>query len=306
MKPAPFDYHRASSVEEAAGLLARTGGKVLAGGQSLVPLMSMRLTSPLALVDINAVDGLDLIEVDETAVRIGATVRHRSLELDDRAYAANPLLREALGQVAHPTVRNRGTTVGSLIHADPAAEMPAVLALLAGEVEVVGSEGSRRTIPAGQLFTGPLESSLRADELAVTATFPHPPPGSGTSWLELSRRKGDYALVGVGALVTLDPEGVVRSARLALVSVAATPLVVDVSEAVGRTPYDNVDWTSSLEQMDAAIDPEQDVHASAEYRRRLARVLARRALDRALHRAAAATDRLPADPLPTERLPTGG
>ncbi len=295
MKPAPFDYHRASSAEEAAVLLAQTGGKVLAGGQSLVPLMSMRLASPPALVDINAVPGLDLIALDETAVRIGATVRHRSLELHDRVHAANPLLRQALCQVAHPTIRNRGTTVGSLVHADPAAEMPAVLALLAGEVAVVGPGGSRRSIPATELFTGPLETALRPDEVAVSAAFPHPPPGSGTSWVELSRRKGDYALVGVGAVITLDPQGLLRSARLALVSVAATPLVVDVSNAAGPTPYSDVDWTSGVEQVDAAIDPEQDIHASAEYRRRLARVLAHRALDQALRAASTSSHGVPAD-----------
>ncbi|MDP9317510.1 MAG: FAD binding domain-containing protein [Actinomycetota bacterium] len=282
MKPAPFDYHRASSIEEAADLLAQTGGKVLAGGQSLVPLMSMRLASPRALVDINGVPALDRIDVDDAAVRIGATVRHRALELHDSAFAANPLLRQALCHVAHPTIRNRGTTVGSLVHADPAAEMPAVLALLAGDVEVVRTGDRRRTIPAGELFVGPLESSLAADEVAVAASFPNPPPGSGTSWVELSRRRGDYALVGVGAVVALTPEGILLSARLALVSVAATPIVVDVSQAAGTTSYDEIDWSDAIDQADAAIDPEADIHASADYRRRLARVLARRALDEAL------------------------
>ena len=282
MKPAPFDYHRASSIEEAADLLAQTGGKVLAGGQSLVPLMSMRLASPRALVDINGVPTLDRIDVDDAAVRIGATVRHRALELHDRAFAANPLLRQALCHVAHPTIRNRGTTVGSLVHADPAAEMPAVLALLAGDVEVVRTGDRRRTIPAGEFFVGPLESSLAADEVAVAASFPNPPPGSGTSWVELSRRRGDYALVGVGAVVALSPEGILLSARLALVSVAATPIVVDVSEAAGSMSYDEIDWSDAIDQVDAAIDPEADIHASADYRRRLARVLGRRALDEAL------------------------
>jgi CO/xanthine dehydrogenase FAD-binding subunit len=274
VKPAPFDYHRPSSVEEAADLLAQTGGKVLAGGQSLVPLMSMRLASPPALVDINGIAGLDRIEVDETAVRVGATVRHRSLELHVGAFAANPLLRQALGQVAHPTIRNRGTTVGSLVHADPAAEMPAVLALLGGEVEVVGAGGRSRTIAADRLFAGPLESSLGADEVAVSATFPHPPAHSGTCWLELSRRRGDYALVGVGAVVTLDAERLVSSARLALVSVAGTPVVLDVTDALGGDP----DWTAAADRVDAAVDPEADIHASADYRHRLARVLSQRAL----------------------------
>lgn len=289
MKPAPFDYHRAHSVEEAAGLLAQTGGKVLAGGQSLVPLMSMRLASPVALVDINAIPGLDRIEVDDAAVRIGATVRHRALEMHHGAFAANPLLRKALSQVAHPTIRNRGTTVGSLVHADPAAEMPAVLALLEGDVEVVGPGGRRRTISGGDLVVAPLESALGADEVAAAASFPHPASGSGTSWLELSRRKGDYALVGVGAVVTVDPVGVLRAARVVLVSVGGGPVVVDVSEACGGTSYRVVDWMPAVELVDAAIEPEGDIHATAAYRRQLARVLTRRALGEALGEGVAQT-----------------
>jgi aerobic carbon-monoxide dehydrogenase medium subunit len=292
VKPAPFEYHRARTVEEAASLLAQTGGKVLAGGQSLVPLMSMRLASPGALVDINAVPGLDRIEVEDGRVRIGATVRHRALELHDGAYDANPLLRQALAQVAHPTIRNRGTTVGSLVHADPAAEMPAVLALLDGEVEAVGAVGTRRTIPAAELCVGPLESSLHEDEVAVAATFPSPPDHSGTSWLELSRRRGDYALVGVGAVVTVE-DGEVVAARVGLVSVAATPVIVDVSSAVAGTSYSGVDWTAAVGLVDTAIDPEDDIHASASYRRRLAQVLSRRALERATGAAAAALNGRP-------------
>ncbi|MEJ7630068.1 MAG: FAD binding domain-containing protein [Nocardioidaceae bacterium] len=289
MKPAPFDYHRARSIEEATHLLTQTGGKVLAGGQSLVPLMSMRLASPEALVDIMAIPGLDRIEVDDVVVRIGATVRHRALETDDGAFAANPLLRKALSQVAHPTIRNRGTTVGSLVHADPAAEMPAVLVLLGGDVDVVGPGGRPRTIRGDELVVGPLESALAADELAVAATFPNPGPGSGTAWVELSRRKGDYALVGVGAVVTVDPDGVLRSARVALVSVGNAPIGVDVGEVVGSTSYREIDWAPAVELVEAAIDPEADIHATAAYRRRLARVLTQRALAEALAEAVAAT-----------------
>jgi carbon-monoxide dehydrogenase medium subunit len=282
VKPAPFDYHRAGSTEEAVRLLAQTGGKVLAGGQSLVPLMSMRLAAPAALVDINGVPGLERIEVDAEAVTVGAITRHRALELDAAAFAANPLLRKALRQVAHPTIRNRGTTVGSLAHADPAAEMPAVLAVLDGHVDALSEANGRRTIRAADLFLGPMECGLTDGELAVSATFPNLPPRSGSSWLEIARRHGDYAVVGAAAVVTLDDERAVRSARLALVSVGGTPTVVDVSEAYAGTSYDAVDWAEALEQVDASIDPETDIHASAEYRRRLARVLAGRALAQAL------------------------
>lgn len=281
MKPAPFTYHRPASVDEAVGMLAATAGKVLAGGQSLIPIMSMRLASPADLVDINAIPDLDRIDVTDSVVRIGSLVRHRALELHEDAYVANPLLRRAVGNVAHATIRNRGTTVGSLVHADPAAEMPAVLALLGGTVEAARPGGSIRSIPAADFFVGPLESCLQPDELAVSATFPHPTGHTGSSWLEISRRAGDYALVGVGALVTADDHGTVVGARVALISVAGTPVVVDVGEAAVGAASDSVDWRGAEDIVTAAIDPEPDIHASAEYRAQLARVLATRALSRA-------------------------
>ena len=286
MKPAPFDYYRPGSVAEAVETLAATGGKVLAGGQSLVPIMSMRLAAPVALVDINRLPDLADVAVDDTAVRIGALVRHRQLEQHEEAYAANPLLRRALSQVAHPTIRNRGTTVGSLVHADPAAEMPAVLMLLDGSVDVIGETAGQRTIAAADFFVGPLESALRPDDVAVAATFPAPPPGTGSSWVELARRHGDYAMVGVGALVRL-VDGAVESARVALISVGLTPVVVDVTEACAGAPYDRVGWQQAEETVAAVIEPEGDIHASAQYREHLARMLSARALQQALDDAAA-------------------
>jgi carbon-monoxide dehydrogenase medium subunit len=281
VKPAPFEYHRASSLADAAELLRRDGTKVLAGGQSLVPMMSMRLVEPHALVDVNRLPELDRITVSPDAVRVGATVRHRALELHEAAYEANPLLRQALSCVAHPTIRNRGTTVGSLAHADPAAEMPVVLSLLGGAVEVLSAARGRRSIPADELFTGPLETSAAPDELVVSATFPNPPSGSGTAWVELARRHGDYALVGVAAMVTLG-DAAVTAARVGLLSVAETPLVVDLSATVQGRPADRVDWSEAVGAVDARLDPEADIHATAEYRRHLARVLTGRALDAAL------------------------
>ncbi len=259
---------------------------MLAGGQSLVPIMSMRLAAPVALVDINRLPGLSEIEVDGGRVRIGALVRHRQLEQHEAAYAANPLLRRALSQVAHPTIRNRGTTVGSLVHADPAAEMPAVLALLDGSVGVVGKTAGERTIAAADFFVGPLESALQSDDLAVTATFPTPPAGTGSSWIELARRHGDYAMVGVGALVRL-VDGAVESARVSLISVGLTPVVVEVTETCAGAPYDRVDWQAAQDAIVAAIEPEGDIHASAQYREHLARVLSARALQQALDDGAA-------------------
>ena len=230
MKPAPFTYYRPSTLDEAAEMLADSGGKVLAGGQSLVPIMSMRLASPSALIDLNHLQGYDDVVVDDEAVTIGCLTRHRRLELDDAAHARNPLLRQALESVAHPTIRNRGTTVGSLVHADPAAEMPAILCLLDGRVEMLSAGRGRRTVSAPDFIVGPLECCLLPDEIAVSATFPHPPQGAGTAWLELARRHGDYAMVGVGAVVAKEGDEV-ASAKVALISVGLAPVVVDVTGA---------------------------------------------------------------------------
>jgi carbon-monoxide dehydrogenase medium subunit len=280
VKPAPFVYHRPSTLDEAADMLAAThgGGKVLAGGQSLIPIMSMRLASPAELVDINPIVGLDTIEVTDSAVRVGCLVRHRALELHDAAYAANPLLRRATQAVAHPTIRNRGTTVGSIVHADPAAEMPGVLALLGGCVEAYSRSAGTRSIDAHDFFVGPLECCLRADEIAVAATFPRPQAGTGSSWVELARRHGDYALVGVGALVTLDGDRRVTAARVALISVGTGPVVVDLGAVTVGEVYDSTDWAAVDDVLDSRLEPEADIHATAQYRAQLARVLTRRAL----------------------------
>ncbi len=255
-------------------MLASLGadGKVLAGGQSLVPLMSMRLSAPAHLVDVNHVDALDTVEVDDDAVRVGALARHSRVERDEAAYDAVPLLRQALSQVAHPTIRNRGTTVGSLVHADPAAEMPAVLCLLEGSVTLRSADGSR-DVAAADFFTGPMQSATRSGELAVAATFRRPPPGTGSAFVEISRRHGDYAVCGVGALVL--PDG---RARVALVSVGPGPVLVTLDE-----PSDAERVRAAV---DAAVEPEDDIHASADFRRHLAHVLVGRALAEARGRAA--------------------
>ena len=290
MKPSPFTYHRPSTVDEAVAMLAALGGtgKVLAGGQSLVPLMSMRLAAPENLVDINHLPGLAAVEVDDAEVRVGALARHSDVERDEQAYAAVPLLRQALQHVAHPTIRNRGTTVGSLVHADPAAEMPAVLALLDGAVELRSTRGTR-SVPAAEFFVGPMESSTALDELAVAASFRRPPRGSGSAFRELARRHGDYAMCGVGAVVTSDPDGAVVAARVALISVGPGPVLVDMGEAVSGSGG-GFSRAAVHELVDAHIEPEEDIHATAEYRRHLAHVLTARVLDEA-HAAAVAARR---------------
>lgn len=295
MKPPPFTYHRPRSTDEAvqllAGLAGEPGGaKVLAGGQSLVPLMAMRLAAPGHLVDINHLPGLAGVEVDvvDGGVRVGALARHAQVERDPGAALVQPLLRQALTQVAHPTIRNRGTTVGSLVHGDPAAEMTAVLALLGGHLEVVGP-GGRREIAATDLFVGPMETSLAPTELAVAAVFPAAGARTGTAFVELARRHGDYAMCGVAAVVTLDPDGAVVSARAGLISVGPGPVVVDLGPAVTGSGG-GFDGARVDELLDGVIEPEDDIHATAAYRRHLAHVLTGRALDRA-REAAVAGDR---------------
>lgn len=284
MKPSPFAYSAPESLDEALAVLAEVGGdgKVLAGGQSLVPILNMRLAAPAHVVDINRLSELAYVTVEDGAVRVGALARHADVERDEQAYAAQPLLRQALQLVAHPVIRNRGTTVGSLAHADPSGEMTAVLALTGGTVTAV-RRGGTREIAAADFFLGPLESSLEPGELAVSARFPRLPARTGTTFVEVARRHGDYAVCGVAAAVTFAEDGSVSSARTAYISVSATPLVLDLTEAA--TPAG--DWAAASAAAGERVDPEPDIHATADYRRHLARVLTGRALAEAAERAAA-------------------
>lgn len=286
MKPAPFVWHGPADVGAAVALLGEHGSeaKVLAGGQSLVPLLAMRLTRPAHLVDINRVAGLDTVTVDGSGVRIGALARHRRVERDDEAFRVQPLLRQALQYVAHPTIRNRGTCVGSLAHADPAGELTAVLALCEGSVDL-RSVGGTRTVAAADFFLGPLTSVLAPDELAVAAHVPARPARCGTAFVEIARRHGDYALCGVAAAAELDDAGELRRLRCGYLSVADVPLVLDLTQAWRAGP------DAAADQAHDAVDPVTDLHASAEYRRHLARVLTRRAGGQAI---AAARERVAA------------
>jgi aerobic carbon-monoxide dehydrogenase medium subunit len=290
MKPPVFDYHRPRTVPEALSVLAEVGhdGKVLAGGQSLVPLLNMRLAAPAHLVDVNWLAELDEVRCDTRAVRVGALARHARVEHDPGAREVLPLLGQAIGDIAHTTVRNRGTVVGSLVHADPAAELPAVLVLLGGTMELASADdGGPRRVAAADFFLGPLESALRPGELATAAVFPVPPAGTGSAWLEVARRHGDYALCGVGALVRLDGGLWVEAARAALISVGPVPVPVDLTDALGGQPHDAADWAAAGRLAAAAVDPEDDIHATAAYRRHLAGVLTARAARAAAAKAAA-------------------
>ncbi len=292
MKPASFEFVRPSTLAEALqALAANPDAKVLAGGQSLVPLLSMRLAAPSMLVDINGISELAFVsalaEGPDAGVRVGALARHAEVAADVEARRVQPLLSAALGLVAHPTIRNRGTTVGSIVHADASGEMPVVLSLLDGTVTVASTAG-RRVIPAADLYVGPLETSLAHDEVAVEAFFPALPPGHGVAADEVARRHGDYALCGVAAVVGLQ-DGKVVSARAGYLSVCDVPVVVDLTPALSDG-LDDASLAEAAELALAALDPAEDIHATAAYRTQLVRTLTKRvvtaARDDALERSA--------------------
>ena len=284
MKPAPFEFARPASLADALEVLAANpGAKVLAGGQSLVPLLSMRLAAPAMLVDINGIEELAYVRSATDGVRVGALARHADVEADEEAGRVQPLLGEALRQVAHPTIRNRGTPVGSIVHADPNAEMPVVLALLGGSVTAVSSAGSRE-VGADELFVGPLESSLRHDEIAVEAFFPVLGDSEGVAFDEVARRRGDYALCGVAAQVRVEDDGVV-SVRAGYLSVCEVPTVVDLTAAFPDSELGGAAHDDAADLALAALEPADDIHASAAYRSQLVRALTRRVVTAAHERA---------------------
>lgn len=270
------------TIDETLDLLAAHGdtGKILAGGQSLVPVLNMRLAAPSDLIDITAVAGLDGLEVSgiigAEEISVGAGVTHRRLEQSLAVEQANPLLAEALRFVAHPAVRNRGTTVGSLAHADPNGEMPMILALTGGHVEVCSRSGER-TLSAEDLNVGPLETSLEPDELITRAIFPGLPEGSRAGFDELARRSGDYGLAGVGMILDVD-ESRLTGLRCGFVSVTDVPEVLDLGETVsGAELGDAQDVVGAVVAgVKDFIDPGGDIHATADYRRHLTGVIASR------------------------------
>jgi len=288
VKPAPFDYVAAGSLAEAVAALDQAGedAKVLAGGQSLVPMLNMRLARPAVLVDINRARELDYIREVDGAVRIGATTRQRALE----RWAASrlPLVAEALRCVGHAAIRNRGTAVGSLAHADPASELPALLLCLDGGL-VVRSARGERTIPAAELYVAPLTTSLAPGEVAVEARLARPPEDAGWGFAEVARRHGDFALVGSAAILRLDASARVALARLAFFGVGGTPARGAAAEAAltGQLPTPAL-IADAARAAAAALRPDDDLHATADYRRRVAAVLAERTLGAALARCARA------------------
>lgn len=284
MKPGPFTYHAPADLDQTLSLLAELGpdAKILAGGQSLVPVLNMRLAGPAHLIDINKVTGLDGVVTEDDAVRVGALVRHAHLLSHSAARTAQPLLRQALQYVAHPAIRNRGTTLGSIVHADPSGEMPAVLALTGGSVRLRSASGQRE-VPAAEFFVGPMESAIADDELAVEAVFGRFPPGTRTGFTETARRHGDYALAGVALAVSVEDGpggGTMEQARASFVSVTDVPDVLDLTPVVrGAAVADLAGLADAVaEAVSAHVDPVEDIHATADYRRHLAVVQTQRLL----------------------------
>ncbi len=287
MKPAPFAYHAPHTLDEALALLAEHGdARPLAGGQSLIPAMNFRLARPAALVDLGGVAELRYVREEGGVLVVGAMTSHAALERSDAVARLAPLVSEAIPHVAHPQIRNRGTVGGSLAHADPAAELPAVMVASEARLLLRGRAGER-WLPAERFFVGLFATALVPGELLVAVELPAPAPRTGWAFAEVARRHGDYALVGVAASLTLDAEGRCARARIVLLSVGDGPtLAVRAAQALqGREPTDAAVRAAGDVAAHEDIDPPADIHASAAYRRQLAGVLTRRALTRAVARA---------------------
>ncbi len=290
MKPAPFSYHSPKTLPETVGMLAEFGdqGRVLAGGQSLIPLMNFRLAQPAHLVDVNPVSELDYIRRDDGWLAIGARARLAAVEASTEVAERAPLLLEAVRLVAHPPIRHRATVCGSVAHADPAAELPAVALAMDAEMVLASTRGSRR-LPAAAFFQGPFTTALEADELLSECRFQAwPLAGTGFAVLEFSRTHGNFAVAGAAALVHLDGELVDRAA-IALFGVGGKPARATRSEErlVGNPPMAEAVEAAAASAIDG-LEPVSDIHAGAGYRSQLARVYVRRALDLAVARAKSA------------------
>jgi len=291
MKPPPFTYHRPSTLDEALDLLGEYGdeAKVLAGGQSLMPLLSLRLAHPAHLVDINRIDGqLGQVAQHDSGLSVGALVRQRAAETSAVVREGCPLLAEALPLIGHTQIRNRGTVCGSLAHADPASELPAVTLALDAEMVAQSRARGTRRIAADAFFHGYLTTALEPDELLTEVRLPAWPAGTGWSFQEVTRRHGDFALVGVAAALRLDMAGTCQDVRLAAIGAGPGPLRGRAAEAALRgQPFSTESVTAAAQELGKAVDPASDVQATAAYRRHVTVVLARRALEEAATRARA-------------------
>ncbi len=283
MKLPPFDYACPTSLPEAVQLLAtRDDAKVLAGGQSLVPMLAFRLAQPALLVDLRKLDHLRGIKITENGVTLGAMTRWRDIEDDARLSAAHPLLQAAVAHVAHYQIRNRGTVGGSLAHADPAAEMPGIALTCEAEIFVLGKSGAQ-VIKAADFFTGALTTALAADDIIVEVRLPPWPQGRRWGFAEFARRRGDFAMAAAAVFYDEDARGRAKDAHVGVIGVADRPLRLPSVEALlnGQT-IDAATIAKAEAATAAAVDPPEDIHASAAYRRALAGTMVERALQQAV------------------------
>ncbi|MGH3010503.1 MAG: FAD binding domain-containing protein [Gaiellaceae bacterium] len=288
MYPARFEYHAPASLEDALELLDRYGdeGKVLAGGQSLIPLMKLRFASPGALVDINGIEGLDSIQEENGFLSIGALVRHKDCERSDALEGRYGVLGDAAPQISDPIVRNRGTVVGSLAHADPQGDWGSALLAAGGELEVVSSSGTR-TIPLTELFQGPFTTSLQPNEIAGAVRIPDPGARAGGTYLKLERKVGDFATVGVAVHLSLD-NGSVGRAGIALTGVGPSNLRAEAAEESLAGAELNDETIREAARLAAeAAQPRSDHRGSADYKRSVVRVFTERGLRKAAETATA-------------------
>lgn len=288
MKPAPFRYVAARTLDQALQLKAEHGDQAqfLAGGQSLVPTMNFRLTQPALLIDINLLAELAGIRnCTPDGMRIGALTRYRSLERDSAIERDLPLIHEALPHIAHPQIRNRGTIGGNLAHADPASEMPAIVLALAGRLRARSVRGER-WIDAADFFVGALSTALEPDEMLTEVELPISAPRSGACFMEVSRRRGDFALIGVACTLRVDEEGHCNAARIGLCNAGDRPIfAADASNALVGRRLGPREIKEAAKLVQGAIDPGGSIHAGKEFQRHLAGVLTARALATANQRA---------------------
>jgi len=286
MKPAVFKHVAPTAIEEVLSLLSEhaPGARVLAGGQSLVPLMNFRMSRPSMLIDLNRVRGLDYIRDDGDALAIGAMTRERAIENSDLVRRFAPLLHEATSYIAHLPIRSRGTIGGSLANADPAAEYPAVAVALDCVMVIRSGRGERR-VGAGDFFTGLLTTALEADELLVEVIVPKAPPRSGSAFVEISRRHGDFALAGIAVQITRAGDSI-AAVHMAACGVGPWPVRLSAAEdIILRDGLNEATAKRAAKAAAEAVDPTGDLHATAGYRRHLTGILASRALLRAGERA---------------------
>jgi len=288
MKPAPFDYQAPATLREAVELLASDPeAMVIAGGQSLMPLLALRLATPSLLVDLRRLPGLDAIAIGDGGIRLGARVRWRDIENDGRLQTAHPLLRETIAQVAHYQIRNRGTVGGSLAHADPAAELPGIAVTCDGEITLASAAGTR-VVRASEFFTGPLTTVRQRDEIITELHLPFWPSGRRWAFQEFAQRQGDFSLAGVALFYDEDQEGRVANAHIGVIGACDRPQrLIKVEALLNGRFVDEALIREATEAAAQAVDPPEDLHAPAEYRRALVATLIERGLRSAAQRRSA-------------------